>query len=353
MDARVFESSVEADEPWQPSRGVNGKVEIGINYLHPTGRMTFDAVSPEKYLELWSAFLLKHQQNNSPKPRHLPEPSEVRDFLAAEKSGTAKPSYKSPKQRKAEGLLHYAALNSGGAEVDNQRYEPPEIEDTAEEPQVLLEPEEPEMATADAHVEEIGTAGDVDPRSDTDMSSRRRGTTREDFLARVQSARRGGSYLNNFPPVHETAEKVATLLDEEQRDLFAKAFSKEWGSGGRQEYAKAQGIGLPTLSRRLAMMYGVLGLENQPKRKKYLIRVLKYYDKHKGDFTPAPVGQASDVSVEPPINGHAAESQLPVAVPTPQATAAIPVAVVRADETGAFLVKPPPGAKRITITIDL
>jgi hypothetical protein len=70
---------------WEPERR-NGKVEIGVNcWNEASQRMVFDSVSPQRYIELSDAKQLKHQQENKPKPEHLPTRDEVVRFLEQEK----------------------------------------------------------------------------------------------------------------------------------------------------------------------------------------------------------------------------------------------------------------------------
>lgn len=65
----------------------NGKSfpEITVSYfderlLH----IVLDKVSPRRYVELAREGLLKHQQQNMPKPAHLPDPAEVAKELGLE-----------------------------------------------------------------------------------------------------------------------------------------------------------------------------------------------------------------------------------------------------------------------------
>ena len=190
---------------------------------------------------------------------------------------------------------------------------------------------------------------------------RRRGTDKATFLERVRTAREKGahsSYLANFPPVDEMAGKLASL-PKEARALVIASVSAGW-SAGRQELAASERVSIATISTRLRKAFEALGIEQQPKRKKYFKRVLREYQKRQGHY---------DALANPPTqeDGSAEESSREVAVVTANGSGNgqdshsvpmagkdhVPTAHVQPDAAGAFLVRPPPGAKKITIIIDL
>lgn len=52
--------------------------EVGVNYLHEiSGRMTFASVTFREYVRLWDKRILKFQEENSPRPEHLPSREEA------------------------------------------------------------------------------------------------------------------------------------------------------------------------------------------------------------------------------------------------------------------------------------
>jgi hypothetical protein len=217
---------------------------------------------------------------------------------------------------------------------------------------------ESEVHESPEHVEASGDGLGTQPEQ---VLPRRRGTDKATFLARVQAAREKGahsSYLANFPPVDETASKLASL-PEEARALVVASVSAGW-STGRRELAANMGVSVATISTRLRKAFEALGIGQQPKRKKYFKRVLKEYQKRQDHYDAlANPPTQEDVSAEESsrelavvhTNGGG-DGQDPHSVPVAGKDHA-PTAHVQPDAAGAFLVRPPPGAKKITIIIDL
>jgi len=86
---------------WQPVKRF-GKVEIGVNvWSEQLGRVGFDAVSPQEYLELWHKGLFRHQIDGASKPEHLPTPEEVLDYLEAERHAVVAPLVEQTKRPRA------------------------------------------------------------------------------------------------------------------------------------------------------------------------------------------------------------------------------------------------------------
>jgi hypothetical protein len=97
MDAKVEE--VTGHPKWVPELRPDGKVEIGVNFTHEeTGRRTFDAVSPERFLELSHKGLLRHQEEGKPWPEHLPTQGQVVEFLEGKIVPKKKRSQATPQQ---------------------------------------------------------------------------------------------------------------------------------------------------------------------------------------------------------------------------------------------------------------
>jgi len=193
------------------------------------------------------------------------------------------------------------------------------------------------------------------PDAPLEERTERRGVDRETFLARVRGTRGDkphGSYLANFPPLEETAKKIASLSAED-RSLLADSTRLDWGRT-RKERADADGVTPAAIGLRLRKVLEALGIGRQQKLKKYVRRSISEYERKRPyyDSLAQPAQSAPEGEVTERIqNGHDhdAAPQLPAVSPP----ASAPIAVVRGDEAGAFLVKAPPGAKRITITIDL
>jgi len=158
-----------------------------------------------------------------------------------------------------------------------------------------------------------------------------KGETEDERQARIREARaqrmraareargtgRGKSYLNDFPPIEETAKKVAEL-SEQERKLFIASTKKEWREGGRAEYANSLDIAVSGLATRLRKVMDKLGLQRQRKVKKYAGRVAAYFEAHKEELLKkeSPPQTASKLRLMPAAEPEPERPQLPAAAPT-------------------------------------
>ncbi len=82
MKKPVTHQEVEGPGPWQPELGANGQVEIYARYFDENrGALASGGVTPEEYLRLWDAGLLRFQQLKLPRPEGHPSHEEVEALL--------------------------------------------------------------------------------------------------------------------------------------------------------------------------------------------------------------------------------------------------------------------------------
>jgi len=225
-------------------------------------------------------------------------------------------------------------------------------------------------ANPDYEMDEKTGSDDSDAEHDEDMGEeshdeettptpKRRSADRETFLARIRAAPKGepNAYLQAFPPVEQTAQKFAAYA-EEDRALIRDSSSKEWRKGLKGQRQQELGTSPALLAKRLKSLMQGLGLENQRNVKKYLRRVLRYFDRHEDELRPKPEATqrlaAEAAGSAPPPSSSATE--LPataarsngrdVAFPMPQGP--VMPAVREVSVSGTVMVIPP-GVKKVII----
>lgn len=325
MDARTEVVVDMGPYVWTPELRPDGTVEIYCVYFDDTvGHFVSGSVSPEKYLEFWDAKLLKFQQTNTPRPEGYPSDKEVQKFL--------------------DGKLKAIARQPSKFEVEEEITQIPKPREATMTDTDLSTPGPEQESTLPAHEDSIKS----------EVSTNRRGLPPERFRALMAEARAAGkartSFLENFPPVNETAATYAKL-SEAQRVLLKESLTKQWGRRKR-ELAQECGVTVVSVTKRLSQALQALGLDRQPKRKKYLKRVIAYFEKHQEELLPkgAPV-EATEMPVAEPsptqVNGQKGGHQIVVPLESDRSTSA---ASVVQDSNGVLLIRRPPDAKEVSIT---
>jgi hypothetical protein len=72
-------SSVSRD--WEPSRRIDGTIEISVRYFHENGRIASNCVAPEVYADLFLSNRLMWQVEGKERPEHNPTLEELADIL--------------------------------------------------------------------------------------------------------------------------------------------------------------------------------------------------------------------------------------------------------------------------------